>query len=321
MKAGYITRMLSGWDGLRVRTVFPAALAIAVSGCSMSASDVDIFGVFDEGPAATETAGQASVRERGDQVSTEAELEATPALSSVPPRPEAPTSPGVRQRVVEGLVADRANARYTDQEIRAQDTGAESDSTQQASRSETTTAPPPPPVSSPAQPSAEEPIPVRPTPLPQRDVPAQVAAGPPPAVRVDPSALDGGSAFPLTASRVTIDEQVATIHFAHSSSKLDERDRQVIAQVARAQKERGAEVVVIGHASGRTQQLDKIEHELANFRISLARANHVAEQLIAMGVPSEMVTVEARADDNRLYAESMPNGEAGNRRAEIFFRQ
>ncbi len=151
--------------------------------------------------------------------------------------------------------------------------------------------------------------------------PVAVPTGPTPSVQVDISALDGGSSFPIRATRVTIDEQVATIHFAHSSSKLDARDRQVIAQVASAQKRNGADVIVVGHASGRTQQLNKVEHELANFRVSMARANSVANALIANGVARDKVVVEAVADDRPRYSESMPTGEAGNRRAEIYFRQ
>jgi outer membrane protein OmpA-like peptidoglycan-associated protein len=79
--------------------------------------------------------------------------------------------------------------------------------------------------------------------------------------------------------------------------------------------------VVVGHASGRTQQLSKVEHELANFRISMARANRVADQLIAMGVARGKIFIEAMADEKPRYAETMPTGEAGNRRAEIYFRQ
>ena len=111
--------------------------------------------------------------------------------------------------------------------------------------------------------------------------------------QVDATAISGGSAFPLTAEPVAFDEQVATIHFGHSSSKLDARDKQVIAQVATAQRQTNAQVVVVGHASERTQQLNKVEHELANFNVSLARANRVAEQLIAMGVAPDKVSVKA----------------------------
>ncbi len=55
--------------------------------------------------------------------------------------------------------------------------------------------------------------------------------------------------------------------------------------------------------------------------MSLARANRVAEHLIAMGVARDKVLVEAFSATNPLYSEAMPTGEAGNRRADIYFRQ
>ncbi|NKB50028.1 MAG: OmpA family protein [Alphaproteobacteria bacterium] len=315
MNVAQVSNALSHATVKRARAVLAASTVAILAGCS-SASDLDVFGIFDDGPSATTTAGQSSVRASGDQESAAASSQSTPSLSSVPPRPDAPTPPDVRQRVVEGLVSDRENARYSDQTIRLQGSTRET----VAATPATTTAPPPPPVR-----ATEAPTRVA-TPPPRQTAsvpppPAPIPTGPRPSVQVDPTALDGGSNFPLQARRVTVDEQVATIHFGHSSSKLDDRDKRVIAQVASAQRQNDADVVVIGHASGRTQQLDKVEHELANFRISLARANRVASALIAMGVSPDKVQVEAFADDSQLYSESMPTGEAGNRRAEIYFRQ
>ena len=310
----------TGGKTRRAPALLALSLAAILTGCS-SASDLDVFGIFDDGPPATTTAGQANVRGSGDQASAAASEQSTPSLSSVPPRPVAPTTADNRQRVVEGLVADRANARYSDESIRLQ--GSARDTAPTAS----TTAPPPPQIGASANGGAGAPTQIAPvaqtqtaraTPPP---VPVPLATGPRPSVEVDTTAIDGGSNFPTTATRVTIDEQVGTIHFAHSSSKLDDRDRSVIAQIASAQRQNGAEIVVIGHASERTQQLNKVDHELANFRISLARANRVASQLIAMGVAPEKIRVEAFADSSQLYSESMPTGEAGNRRADIYFRQ
>jgi outer membrane protein OmpA-like peptidoglycan-associated protein len=318
--------------------VVALALAAALTGCE-SASDLDVFGVFEEDAPEPETAGQQSVRERGDQATEAAADQSTPALSSVPERPEAATPPTTRQRVVEGLVADRENARYSDQTVRLQGASRETAGStpaapgapaapSAATRTASTTAVPSPPqisatsarpAGSPTSVVPRAPLPTgRAAPIPD---PLPLATGPLPSVQVDATAISGGQNFPITATRVTIDEQVATIHFSHSSSKLDERDRQVIAQVASAQRQNDAEVVIVGHASGRTQQLNKVEHELANFRVSLARANRVAEQLIAMGVAPQKVLVEAFADSNPLFSEAMPTGEAGNRRADIYFRQ
>lgn len=322
-----MSKVLSRANAKSARTLVVLALAAILTGCS-SVSDLDVFGVFDEGPAAAETPGQASVRASGDKESAAASAQPTPSLSSVPARPEVPTPPDVRQSVVEGLAADRENARYSDESIRLQGASRESaGAATTATTKPTTTAPPPPQVGStsdgrpgsptqivpPARPqTASTPPPPEPVPLPK---------GPGPSVRVDTTAISGGTDLPTSASRFTVDEQVATIHFAHSSSKLDDRDRSVIAAVASAQRQNDAEVIVVGHASGRTQQLDKAEHELANFRISLARANRVAEQLISMGVASDKVRVEAVANGKPRFSEAMPTGEAGNRRAEIYFRQ
>jgi outer membrane protein OmpA-like peptidoglycan-associated protein len=54
------------------------------------------------------------------------------------------------------------------------------------------------------------------------------------------------------------------------------------------------------------------------FQKSQARANAVAQALIRAGVPASKVIVEAVGDSQPIYYESMPRGEAGNRRAEIF---
>jgi flagellar motor protein MotB len=44
----------------------------------------------------------------------------------------------------------------------------------------------------------------------------------------------------------------------------------------------------------------------------------VARELMRLGVKPGKIFVGARSDSNPIYYESMPAGEAGNRRAEIF---
>ena len=132
------------------------------------------------------------------------------------------------------------------------------------------------------------------------------------------SALGGGGYSPVSA-QISRESQVATIQFNHSSARLGARDRQLISTVASAYQQQGGTILVVGHASSRTRQLAKSRHEVANFKVSFARANAVAQALIRAGVSSERVTVEAVADDQPVYSEAMPTGEAGNRRAEIFF--
>ena len=139
-------------------------------------------------------------------------------------------------------------------------------------------------------------------------------------VVVDMSALDGGGYNPVSA-QISPEAQVATIQFSHSSSRLDARYQQLISTVASVARQNGGNILVVGHASSRTIQLPKSTHEVANFQVSFARANAVAQALIRAGVSAERVTVEAVSDDQPIYSEAMPTGEAGNRRAEIYILQ
>jgi flagellar motor protein MotB len=110
----------------------------------------------------------------------------------------------------------------------------------------------------------------------------------------------------------------AIIFFGHGSSDLDARDRSVLRDVAALQQQRGGRLRLVGHASSRTQNTTPDEHQLANFDMSLARAESVQEALLALGVESDVVQAEAVGDAEPVYHEFMPSGEAGNRRVEIF---
>ena len=56
------------------------------------------------------------------------------------------------------------------------------------------------------------------------------------------------------------------------------------------------------------------------FRKSQERANAVVQELIRNGIPASKVLMEAVGDSQPVYYESMPKGEDGNRRAEIFLQ-
>jgi outer membrane protein OmpA-like peptidoglycan-associated protein len=280
------------------RRVIPVVAILALSGCS----DLDVFGLFEDDTTAAQSAADAGVRSRADTEQAKAEDGDTPSLRNVPLRP-APGSSAVRSRVVEGLISDRDNARYTDEAIRLQgSTRAAVVPQAAANTNEPVTVPVP----------AFEQIAITPP-------PPQISAAPSsPSVVVDMSALGGGGYSPISA-QISRESQVATIQFNHSSTRLGARDRQLISTVASAYQQQGGTVLVVGHASSRTRQLANSRHEVANFKVSFARANAVAQALIRAGVSSERVTVEAVADDQPVYSEAMPTGEAGNRRAEIFF--
>ncbi len=327
------------------RQALPLVFVFALVSCSFVD---DVTSIFDDDEPATQTASDRGVRDRSEAERTTANDSSTPSLTSVPSRPEV-AAPTNRERVVEGLISDRENARYTDEAIRLQ--GSTRAATQSASRpaAQATPAPgavvaAPAPVTATASPPPQPPV----IPAPQATVPAvvpapvarpsippapvvqpviqprptapapQLAAAHSPSVIVDTSAIGGGGYVPASA-RVGLETQVATIQFNRSSANLSARDRQILATVAAAQRSDDANVLVVGHASSRTKQLSKDRHEVVNFQVSFKRANAVAQALIQAGVPSNRVTVEAVSDDQPVYSESMPNGEAGNRRTEIFF--
>jgi len=74
----------------------------------------------------------------------------------------------------------------------------------------------------------------------------------------------------------------------------------------------------VGHSSSRTRNLSPEKHRLVNYRMSAQRAKAVASELVRRGAKRATVVTAALADSQPVYLEVMPNGEAGNRRAEIF---
>jgi outer membrane protein OmpA-like peptidoglycan-associated protein len=77
---------------------------------------------------------------------------------------------------------------------------------------------------------------------------------------------------------------------------------------------------VVGHASSRTSNMPLEKHLEVIFNKSQDRANAVAQEAIREGVPASRVLVEAVGDTQPVYYESMPKGEDGNRRAEIYLQ-
>jgi len=111
----------------------------------------------------------------------------------------------------------------------------------------------------------------------------------------------------------------AIIQFAYGSASLDDRDQEILEQVARAQKERGQRLLVVGHSSAGSEEVENQAE--ANLMMSQRRANAVAEGLRAAGVAPEDLHIQALGDRDLQYQETGPTGEAGNRRVEIFLMQ
>ncbi|MDP6563233.1 MAG: OmpA family protein [Alphaproteobacteria bacterium] len=110
------------------------------------------------------------------------------------------------------------------------------------------------------------------------------------------------------------------IRFSHGSSRLGAKAVRRLAALADEARQGGKTIHVVGHASQRTGDMPYAKHKLVNFNVSLDRANRVAGELRRRGVAAERISVVARGDEEPLYFEFMPDGEAKNRRVEVFLR-
>lgn len=123
----------------------------------------------------------------------------------------------------------------------------------------------------------------------------------------------------LTESSVpSVSYRLDTFYFADGSSVLDSEYNGNIRKIVKEAKANNATVTVYGYASSRTRNTDVVSHKMANFRVSLARAESVAATLRRAGLPASRITVEALSDTAPAYLEVMPEGERLNRRAEVY---
>jgi outer membrane protein OmpA-like peptidoglycan-associated protein len=118
-----------------------------------------------------------------------------------------------------------------------------------------------------------------------------------------------------------VGQAVGYVYFNNGSSRLSAADRQVLQQVAQLQRIQGGVLRIIGHASARTGNMEALDQQQVNHDVSMERATVVARALVEYGVQPILVQVAAAGDDQTLYAESTPAGEAGNRRAEVYLSQ
>ncbi len=133
--------------------------------------------------------------------------------------------------------------------------------------------------------------------------------------------LNGPSAASAYANTVGGTPQ-AVVLFPGDGTALTAAGRAQIREAVEAFQQRGGTgfIKVVGHSSSRTSNMPVEKHLLEIFAKSQARANAVAREIIREGIPASRVLVEAVGDSQPVYYESMPEGEAGNRRAEIFIQ-
>lgn len=112
----------------------------------------------------------------------------------------------------------------------------------------------------------------------------------------------------------------AVVYFSGDGVALTKAAHAQVRAAVAAFKANGGQgsIRVVGHSSSRTGNMSVEKHLETIFAKSQGRANAVAQDLIRQGVPAAKVLIDAVGDSQPVYYESMPKGEAGNRRAEIF---
>jgi outer membrane protein OmpA-like peptidoglycan-associated protein len=115
---------------------------------------------------------------------------------------------------------------------------------------------------------------------------------------------------------------VAVVFFPGDGTTLNGEGRAKVREAVSAFQASGGQgfVKVVGHSSSRTSNMPVEKHLEVIFQRSQARADAVAHELIREGIPASKVLIEAVGDSQPVYYESMPKGEDGNRRAEIFLQ-
>jgi outer membrane protein OmpA-like peptidoglycan-associated protein len=114
----------------------------------------------------------------------------------------------------------------------------------------------------------------------------------------------------------------SVVFFPGDGTLLNSDGRAQVRAAVAAFKQHGGQgyIRVVGHSASRTSNMPLEQHLMVIFNKSQDRANAVAKEIIREGVPANRVLVEAVGDSQPVYYESMPKGEDGNRRAEIFLQ-
>ncbi len=259
-----------------------------------------------------------------------------PPLSSVPARPQGMANRDQRrQQVQSGLVADRDRARHvalnpvqSPQSAKRNISGAPPRPVLTAPKAPLVAAVPPgnqafqKAIAQQAAPPRRSLAPIRRNTMATPPVPrGTVTLIPPRTSAPFRSVLRRGiSARPVAGPIGPSARSVAigTVLFANGSAKISGKYAKTLRAIVKMQKQRGGTLRVIGHASSRTRDTKPLAHQIANFRISMARAKAVAGRLVRYGARPSGVAISGVADNQPIYHEFMPLGEAGNRRAEIY---
>jgi outer membrane protein OmpA-like peptidoglycan-associated protein len=142
---------------------------------------------------------------------------------------------------------------------------------------------------------------------------APAAQAPPPAA---PSATlsGGGPSFGALGQP----SRVGIVLFAPGSSAIDPGQVHELKPIVRMLRQRGGLLQVVGYAAADPHAKNLARDKLANFNLSLDRANAVARVLMRLGVkPSELI-ISAEGDSAPVAAVAGVSGRAANERADIY---
>lgn len=320
--------------------------AVLLGGCETASDAIQAANPMNwfEGADKADDAGKADEAKKQEEAKAE-DAQAYPSLGTVPERPEDPQIKTDYEQMKEGLIADRENARYQDEQIRSGNGTAQT--TGGGLRVATLpSAPPPPPTVSgneaaeQAGMAQEEAAASAPVTQPEGTGAASTQgmarpASPPPSAAdladskpgSEPAAPakaklkkpEASASDALPGKAASLGDLVATIYFPQGGSGLSARDADVLFQVSRIfQQKNGKTITVVGHSSASSASSDAVQSGMVNYKVSLDRASSVAEKLLSFGIPEDAIQIDARGASEPRYDEASQNGAAGNRRAEIF---
>ncbi len=332
--------------------VISTAIALSLSACSSFTQDVSegISGGWFSSDEEEVTEGDASIPGEND---------AFPKLGEVPERPETPAIAEEYEKLQSGLVADNQNAHYTDQVIRSQQIPSEEKAKPVSAPVAMATpvpAPSSPPVATTINQTSEGPTlktpeassvkistpkiaeKPKPAPIPEPIEPQVPSV---PAVEeqiklVKPSSTEVGA--PVDVAQVQSSQEavaalsanraeeqansgthIATLYYSVGNAVLSNNDKAILAQVTDLYgKNAYSGLVIIGHASIPVSPAVK-NPALINYKVSLDRAVNVVSTLNALGIPKDLIVMDARGANQPIRTGNSAADHAYNRRAEIYF--
>jgi outer membrane protein OmpA-like peptidoglycan-associated protein len=304
---------------LRVLLVV-ASGAIGLAGCSWVpdyANPVEWYRDLS-GNSKNDDKGQA----RNAQNLDSGTKEPYPNLANVPPPPSTAMSGADRAALEKGLVADRTNAKYSDQELRAgRDVPSPPAPATQAALNQATPAGDtgPAPAATPVLPPTKNPpdrtskkdgrqkkTEAPPTEsavatptvrgVPQGDSPHEPPSAPgsgtsqhvaalKPPVHLHPPGTDGGH-------RTAVSVDVTEIAFPTGMTALPAGSGERLTEAVKLLEQNGGKLRIVGYGP-RDTGTATAEKELDGFGQALDRANAVAQELAKLGVPADKIAVEA----------------------------